>query len=89
MQLNWSRAEADTFGELKVPAEKYYGAQTLCSVMNFRIGDRASETMPLPVIEAVGVLYEILIQNCYCYDKLFIAGSSWTLLMLKPRGIQK
>jgi len=50
------RIEADTFGELKVPAEKYYGAQTLRSVMNFPIGDRASERMPLPVIKAFGVL---------------------------------
>merc|ERR1719431_1564549 len=50
------RVEADTFGELKVPVEKYYGAQTLRSVMNFPIGDRASERMPLPVIKAFGVL---------------------------------
>jgi len=50
------RVEADTFGELQVPAEKYYGAQTLRSVMNFPIGDRASERMPLPVIKAFGVL---------------------------------
>jgi len=50
------RIEADTFGELKVPSEKYYGAQTLRSVMNFPIGDRASERMPLPVIKAFGVL---------------------------------
>jgi len=50
------RIEADTFGELKVPAEKYYGAQTLRSVMNFPIGDRASERMPRPVIKAFGVL---------------------------------
>ena len=45
------RIEADTFGELKVPVDKYYGAQTLRSVMNFPIGDRASERMPKPVIK--------------------------------------
>jgi len=50
------RIEADTFGELKVPAEKYYGAQTLRSVMNFPIGDKGSERMPLPIIKAFGVL---------------------------------
>jgi len=50
------RIESDTFGDLKVPADKYYGAQTLRSVMNFPIGDRASERMPLPVIKAFGVL---------------------------------
>jgi len=50
------RIEADTFGELQVPNEKYYGAQTLRSVMNFPIGDPTSERMPLPVIKAFGVL---------------------------------
>jgi len=50
------RVERDTFGELQVPNEKYYGAQTLRSVQNFPIGDRASERMPLPVIKAFGVL---------------------------------
>merc|ERR1711971_204319 len=50
------RIEADTFGELLVPNEKYYGAQTLRSVMNFPIGDPTSERMPLPVIKAFGVL---------------------------------
>ena len=50
------RIEKDTFGELQVPNEKYYGAQTLRSVMNFPIGDRTAERMPLPVIKAFGVL---------------------------------
>ncbi|TRY70734.1 hypothetical protein TCAL_01189 [Tigriopus californicus] len=50
------RVEQDTFGDLQVPNEKYYGAQTLRSVMNFPIGDRASERMPMPVIKAFGVL---------------------------------
>lgn len=50
------RIERDTFGELEVPEDKYYGAQTLRSVMNFPIGDRRSERMPLPVIKAFGIL---------------------------------
>lgn len=49
------RVERDTFGELKVPADKYYGAQTVRSTMNFKIGG-ASERMPLQVIRAFGVL---------------------------------
>merc|ERR1712071_716758 len=49
------RVEANTFGELKVPNEKYYGAQTVRSTMNFPIGG-GSERMPLPVIKAFGVL---------------------------------
>lgn len=49
------RIERDTFGELKVPADKYYGAQTVRSTLNFKIGG-PSERMPLQVIKAFGVL---------------------------------
>ncbi|XP_054722784.1 fumarate hydratase, mitochondrial-like [Uloborus diversus] len=49
------RKEFDTFGELNVPAEKYYGAQTMRSMMNFNIGGEA-ERMPQPVIKAFGIL---------------------------------
>ena len=56
MASSGHRIEQDTFGELQVPNEKYYGAQTLRSVTNFPIGDRQSERMPLPVIKAFGVL---------------------------------
>ena len=41
----------NVFYFMKVPVDKYYGAQTLRSVMNFPIGDRASERMPKPVIK--------------------------------------
>lgn len=40
------RIERDTFGELKVPMNKYYGAQTLRALMNFPIGD-TFERMPV------------------------------------------
>ncbi|XP_004525061.1 fumarate hydratase, mitochondrial isoform X3 [Ceratitis capitata] len=49
------RVESDTFGELKVPADKYYGAQTMRSKLNFPIGG-SSERMPQPVIQAMGIL---------------------------------
>ncbi|CAL7943041.1 unnamed protein product [Xylocopa violacea] len=49
------RIEKDTFGELKVPANKYYGAQTMRSMINFPIGD-SSERMPYGVIVAMGIL---------------------------------
>lgn len=42
------RVEADTFGELKVPCDKYYGAQTMRSVINFPIGGE-TERMPVSV----------------------------------------
>lgn len=47
------RIEKDTMGELKVPADKYYGCQTARSLMNFKIGH---DRMPLEVIRAFGVL---------------------------------
>jgi fumarate hydratase class II len=49
------RVEKDTFGELKVPSNKYYGAQTARSLMNFNIGG-PTERMPIPVIHAFGIL---------------------------------
>lgn len=51
-----NRIEKDSMGEVEVPNEKYYGAQTVRSVMNFPIGDPAKERMPKPVIQAFGVM---------------------------------
>jgi fumarate hydratase class II len=47
------RIERDTMGEVKVPADKYYGAQTARSLMNFKIG---GEKMPRELIRALGIL---------------------------------
>lgn len=47
------RIEKDTMGEVQVPAEKYWGAQTQRSKENFKIGDG---TMPLEIIKAFGYL---------------------------------
>jgi fumarate hydratase, class II len=48
------RTEHDTMGEVKVPADKYWGAQTQRSVTNFPIGAAAS--MPIEIIRAFGYL---------------------------------
>ena len=48
------RIEHDTMGEVKVPAEKYWGAQTERSRQNFKIGPEAS--MPKEVIYAFAYL---------------------------------
>jgi fumarate hydratase, class II len=48
------RIEKDTMGEVRVPAEKYWGAQTERSRQNFRIGPEAS--MPREIIQAFAVL---------------------------------
>ncbi|KAL1920341.1 uncharacterized protein VTP21DRAFT_1487 [Calcarisporiella thermophila] len=49
------RVERDTFGELQVPADKYWGAQTQRSLQNFKIGGER-ERMPEPLIKAFGVV---------------------------------
>ncbi|KAF9324359.1 fumarase fum1 [Podila minutissima] len=49
------RQEADTFGNLEVPADRYWGAQTQRSLQNFDIGG-PTERMPEPLIKAFGVL---------------------------------
>src|SRR5450830_83589 len=48
------RIEKDTLGDVKVPAEKYWGAQTQRSLLNFPIGPVAS--MPVEIIYAFGYL---------------------------------
>jgi fumarate hydratase class II len=47
------RTEKDTMGAIDVPADKYYGAQTARSLMNFKIG---GDKMPIEVIRAFGLL---------------------------------
>ena len=47
------RVEADTMGELEVPADRYYGCQTARSLINFDIGE---DTMPRGVVRGFGIL---------------------------------
>jgi len=47
------RTETDSFGPLEVPSDKYYGAQTARSLINFPIG---IETMAPAIIRALGVI---------------------------------
>lgn len=47
------RIETDSFGPLEVPDDKYYGAQTARSLINFKIG---GETMPKPLVRALGIV---------------------------------
>ena len=49
------RIEHDSMGEVKVPADKYWGAQTERSHENFPIGV-GIETMPAEIIRAFGIL---------------------------------
>ena len=47
------RMESDSMGQIQVPANKYYGAQTARSLMNFKIG---GERFPRELIRALGIL---------------------------------
>ena len=48
-----TRTESDTFGPIEVRADRYWGAQTQRSLMNFKI---SSETMPPAMVRALGIV---------------------------------
>src|ERR671939_1139251 len=48
-----TRRETDSMGEIEVPADRYYGAQTQRSLIHFNIG---FDTMPREMIRALGIL---------------------------------
>jgi len=47
-----TRIESDTMGEVEVPADKYWGAQTQRSIENFPIGN---DRMPTALVRALGI----------------------------------
>lgn len=49
---DFHRVETDSIGEIEVPANRYWGAQTQRSFENFKIGE---ERMPKPLIRALGI----------------------------------
>ncbi len=53
MAANETRIETDSFGEIAVPADRLWGAQTQRSLQNFRIGH---ERMPKPMVRALGLV---------------------------------
>jgi fumarate hydratase class II len=50
--MSKTRIETDSMGEVAVPADRYWGAQTQRSLQNFRIGE---ERMPAALIRALGL----------------------------------
>ncbi|MFD2741101.1 class II fumarate hydratase [Sulfitobacter aestuarii] len=51
--MSQTRTETDSFGPLEVPADKYWGAQTQRSILNFPIG---WEKQPIAIVRALGVI---------------------------------
>lgn len=62
-----TREETDSFGPLEVPSHKYWGAQTQRSLGNFKIG---TETMPLPLVRALGIVKRCAAQTNMAQDLL-------------------
>ncbi|HEX3227499.1 MAG TPA: lyase family protein, partial [Pyrinomonadaceae bacterium] len=52
-KLNATRIETDSMGEIEVPADRYWGAQTERSLLHFNIGN---DVMPREMIRAFGIL---------------------------------
>lgn len=55
MAGNATRTESDAFGDIQVPSDRYWGAQTERSLENFRI-NQPQDRMPPPIIKAFGIL---------------------------------
>ncbi len=62
-----TRTETDSLGEMAVPADRYWGAQTQRSLQNFRISD---DRMPAPLIHAYGIVKKAAAQVNQANGKL-------------------
>ena len=49
-----TRTESDSFGDIEVPGDAYWGAQTERSIENFPFGER--ERMPVEIVHALGFI---------------------------------
>jgi fumarate hydratase class II len=72
------RIEKDTMGKVKVPAKKYWGAQTERSRNNFKIGN--SSSMPIEIIHAFAYLKKAA---AYTNNKLNVLSEQKTKLISK------
>ncbi len=61
------RIETDTFGEIEVPSDRYWGAQAQRSLGNFKIG---WEKQPAPVIRALGIVKQAAAETNMALGKL-------------------
>ncbi|MTH33082.1 class II fumarate hydratase [Paracoccus limosus] len=65
--MTTTRTETDSFGPLEVPSDKYWGAQTQRSIINFPIG---WEKQPVPIIRALGIIKQAAAQVNMATGKL-------------------
>jgi fumarate hydratase, class II len=67
MSTRAARSESDTMGEVSVPADRYWGAQTQRSLENFRIG---GELMLAPLIRGLGIVKQAAAEANMALGKL-------------------
>ena len=68
-----TRIETDTMGEVAVPTEAYWGAQTQRSRDNFKIG---GETLPTPLIRAMALVKKAAAQTNAALGRLDVARTN-------------
>ncbi len=69
-----TRIEHDTMGEVAVPSEAYWGAQTERSRNNFKIG---GETLPQPLIEAMALVKKAAAQTNAALGRIEAQQAQW------------
>lgn len=72
-----TRIETDSMGEIEVPADKYWGAQTERSLHHFRIGQ---DIMPLKLIHAFGLLKKAAALTNQALGKLNAEKTKWIIM---------
>ncbi|MCQ8183346.1 class II fumarate hydratase [Methylomonas sp. SURF-1] len=75
------RIETDSFGEIAVPAEKYWGAQTQRSLQHFKIG---GERLPRSLIRALGI-----VKRCAALANVEVVNLDTTIAQAIAEAAQK
>ena len=75
------RIETDSFGEIAVSADKYWGAQTQRSLQHFKIG---GERLPRPLIRALGI-----IKRCAALANVEVVNLDVTIAQAIAEAAQK
>lgn len=65
--MSTTRIESDSMGQIEVPADRYWGAQTQRSLLHFNIGN---DLMPLELIKAFGILKKAAAETNLALGKL-------------------
>ena len=77
------RIEKDTIGEVKVPSNRLWGAQTERSKNNFKIGPSGSMPMELILLNRVSIIFILLTLAADSKDSCNIHGTNKRELKLQ------